>query len=65
PFNIKDFFSVHSSFSIQRHVQSKKIELMLQISPEQYLEGAFSFIRHISRREAMAATRINWRISGD
>jgi len=46
-------------------VQSKKIELMLQILPEQYLEGAFSFIRHISRREVMAATRINWRISGD
>lgn len=30
---------MHSSFTIQRHVQSKKIELMLQILPKQYLEG--------------------------
>ncbi|EUC93185.1 hypothetical protein HMPREF1569_5319 [Klebsiella oxytoca OK-1] len=31
---------MQSLLTIQRHVQNKKIELMLQILPEQYLEGA-------------------------
>ncbi|VUS22100.1 hypothetical protein SB6419_00071 [Klebsiella spallanzanii] len=39
---------MHSSFVIRRHVQSKKILLLLQILPEQYLEGAIPVILQVA-----------------
>lgn len=49
---------MHWPFVIQRQVQSKKILLMLQILPQQYLEGVIPVILQV----AGVLTAVPWRI---